>query len=70
MPQLSRLSREQEFRLERLIAHTGVERSVLVERLVCAGLAALEADCFIEDDSMLSDGRPIDQLLRESGLGA
>lgn len=70
MPQLTRLSRDQESRLERLMIQTGLERHVLIEQLVSAGLAALEADYFIEDTSLSSSDRPIDQLLRESGLGA
>ncbi|MGO2132779.1 hypothetical protein [Halomonas halocynthiae] len=69
MPKLTRLSRSQEMRLERLIAHTGLERSVLIEQLVANGLSQLETEHF-GDDMMLSGGRTIDQLLRESGLGA
>lgn len=70
MPQLTRLSRDQEARLERLIIHTGLERSVLIEKLVANGLSMLEATHFDEEDARSSGGRTIDQLLRESGLGA
>lgn len=70
MPQLTRLSRDQEARLERLIIRTGLERSALIEMLVANGLRLLEAEYFGEDDSLATDGRTIDQLLRESGLGA
>lgn len=70
MPQLTRLSRDQEARLERLIIHTGLERSVLIEQLVANGLNMLEAEYFGDDEDLSSGGRTIDQLLRESGLGA
>lgn len=70
MPQLTRLSRDQEARLERLIIHTGLERSVLIEQLVANGLNMLEAGYFGDDEDLSSGGRTIDQLLRESGLGA
>lgn len=70
MPQLTRLSRDQEARLERLIIRTGLERNELIEMLVANGLRLLEAEHFGEDDTLSTDGRTIDQLLRESGLGA
>lgn len=69
MPQLTRLSREQDVQLVRLMAQTGLERRILIDRLVSSGLAVLEAGYFIEDTSLSSNDRPIDQLLRESGLG-
>ena len=70
MPHILRLSRELEARLERLAEATGLSRSVLIERCLEGGVAALEAELLMEDAQPTRAGASIDQLLRESGLGA
>ena len=73
MPHLLRLPHDIEARLERLCQQTGMSKSELIERCVAAGLADFESQLHIEG----ADKRPsagdtpsLDQVLRESGLGA
>ncbi|MGQ7249601.1 ribbon-helix-helix protein, CopG family [Halomonas sp. V046] len=70
MPHLMRFSRELEARLERLARQTGLSKSELIERLVSEGADVLEAELLVEGAGAERAGRSIDQLLRESGLGA
>jgi len=70
MPHLIRFSRELEARLERLAQQTGLSKSELIERLVSEGADVLEAELLVEGAGAERAGRSIDQLLRESGLGA
>lgn len=69
MPHLLRFSRDLEARLERASHHTGITKAELIERLVQDGLADLETQLLIEGATPRVE-RSIDQLLRESGLGA
>lgn len=69
MPHLLRFPRDLEARLERASQHTGIAKAELIERLVQDGLADLEAQLLIEGAAPRVE-RSIDQLLRESGLGA
>ncbi|MCG6657190.1 hypothetical protein HOP52_05275 [Halomonas campisalis] len=73
MPHLLRFSHDIEARLERLCQQTGMSKSVLIERCVATGLADLESQLLVEG----AEKRPatgaapsLDQVLRESGLGA
>ena len=73
MPHLLRLSHDIEARLERLCQQTGMSKSELIERCITAGLADIESQLLVEG----AKPRPtpletpsLDQLLRESGLGA
>ncbi|RTR04952.1 ribbon-helix-helix protein, CopG family [Halomonas nitroreducens] len=70
MPHLLRLTRDQEIRLDRLAERCGLSRTELLERLVAEGLAALETELMVEGAGLRRAERSIDQLLRESGLGA
>ncbi|MFG6177216.1 hypothetical protein ACGTN6_08235 [Halomonas sp. THAF12] len=70
MPHLLRLTRDQELRLDRLADRCGLSRAELLERLVAEGLAGLETELMIEGAGLRRTERSIDQLLRESGLGA
>ncbi|MBB3140845.1 ribbon-helix-helix protein, CopG family [Halomonas organivorans] len=70
MPHLLRLTRDQEMRLDRLAERCNLSRSELLERLVAEGLASLETELMIEGAGLRRAERSIDQLLRESGLGA
>ncbi|MGM0782956.1 MAG: hypothetical protein ACQEUM_02460 [Pseudomonadota bacterium] len=72
MPHLLRFSRELETRLERLSHRTGLSKAELIERCVTMGLAELEAPLLLEGASQprLPDAPTLDQVLRESGLGA
>ncbi|MDN3555021.1 hypothetical protein [Halomonas maura] len=70
LPHLLRLTREQDIRLERLVERCGVSKTELLERLVAQGLADLETELMIEGAGVRRAERSIDQLLRESGLGA
>ncbi|ATJ82738.1 ribbon-helix-helix protein, CopG family [Halomonas beimenensis] len=70
MPHLLRLTREQEIRLERLAERCGMSKGELLERLVAQGLADLETELMLEGAGVARAERSIDQLLRESGLGA
>ncbi|XKE47304.1 ribbon-helix-helix protein, CopG family [Halomonas organivorans] len=70
MPHLLRLTREQDLRLERLAERCGMSRGELLERLVAQGLADLETELMLEGAGRPRAERSIDQLLRESGLGA
>lgn len=69
MPHLLRFPRDLEARLERASHHTGIPKAELIERLVQDGLAGLEAQLLLEGAAPRVE-RSIDQLLRESGLGA
>ncbi|PMR77471.1 hypothetical protein [Billgrantia endophytica] len=73
MPHLLRFSRDIDSRLEYLCQQTGMGKSELIERCVDVGLADFEAQLLMEG----AGRRPaqgvkpsLDQLLRESGLGA
>jgi RHH-type transcriptional regulator, rel operon repressor / antitoxin RelB len=70
MPHLLRFSRDLESRLERLCQQTGISKAELIERCVDAGLAELEAQLLVEGAGTPRAERSLDQLLRESGLGA
>ncbi|UYG09622.1 hypothetical protein [Halomonas sp. M4R1S46] len=70
MPHLLRLTRDQEIRLDRLAERCALSRTELLERLVAEGLTALETELMIEGAGLRRAERSIDQLLRESGLGA
>ncbi|PXX95294.1 hypothetical protein [Halomonas sp. LBP4] len=70
MPHLLRFSRDLEARLERLSRQTGLSKAALIERCVNDGVAALEAQLLLETAGAARAERSIDQLLRESGLGA
>ena len=69
MPHLLRFSRDLEARLERLSRQTGLSKAELIERCINDGVASLEAQLLLETAAARTE-RPIDQLLRESGLGA
>lgn len=71
MPHLLRFSRETESRLDKLCQQTGMSKAELIERCLDTGMDDLEAQLYMEGASK----RPVtktslDQLLRESGLGA
>lgn len=70
MPHLIRLSRELEERLTRLAQHTGMSKSQLIEHLVAEGASVLDAELHNEGAGPRQAERSLDQLLRESGLGA
>ncbi|MFG6137119.1 MULTISPECIES: ribbon-helix-helix protein, CopG family [Halomonas] len=70
LPHLLHLTRDQELRLERLAERCGLPRHELLERLVTEGIANLESELMIEGAGLRRAERSIDQLLRESGLGA
>jgi len=72
MPHLLRFSRDVESRLERLAQQTGMSKAELIDRCVAAGLESLEAPLLLEGlPRQPVDRAPaLDQVLRESGLGA
>lgn len=70
MPHLLRFPRDTEGRLERLSRQTGLSKTVLIERCLDDGLNGLESQLLLETPALNRVERPIDQLLRESGLGA
>ncbi|MDI5934438.1 hypothetical protein [Halomonas kalidii] len=70
MPHLLRFSRDLEARLERLSQQTGLSKAELIERCVSDGAASLETQLLLESAGTARPERSIDQLLRESGLGA
>lgn len=70
MPHLLRFSRDLEARLERLSQQTGLSKAELIERCVSDGAASLETQLLLETAGAARAERSIDQLLRESGLGA
>lgn len=70
MPHLLRFSRELEARLDRLSQQTGLGKADLIERMVADGVTDLEHQLLIEGADRRQAERSIDQLLRESGLGA
>lgn len=70
MPHLLRLPRDLESRLEQLSQQTGLSKAVLIEQCLAEGLAGLEGQLLLEGADQPRVERTIDQLLRESGLGA
>ncbi|MBN8411338.1 MULTISPECIES: ribbon-helix-helix protein, CopG family [Halomonas] len=70
MPHLLRFSRELEARLDLLAERTGMTKAALIERLVSEGAEVLEAELAQHGAGSERAERSIDQLLRESGLGA
>ncbi|MCE8019142.1 hypothetical protein HOP51_03260 [Halomonas sp. MCCC 1A11036] len=73
MPHLLRFSRDVESRLERLAQRTGKSKGELIERCLTVGMHDLESQLLLEEaiSAPLPNQRPaLDQLLRESGLGA
>jgi predicted DNA-binding protein len=73
MPHLLRFSRDIEARLERLAQSTGQSKAELIERCLGVGIGDLEAQLLLEDalnPPMAIDRPSLDQVLRESGLGA
>ncbi|MBF7051784.1 ribbon-helix-helix protein, CopG family [Halomonas sp. KAO] len=67
---LLRFSRELDRRLDALAQTTGLSKAELIERCLEGGVAALEAELMVEGAEAARAGTSIDQLLRESGLGA
>ncbi|WP_163557222.1 iron-containing alcohol dehydrogenase [Halomonas sp. NO4] len=72
MPHLLRFSRDIETRLERLAQQTGVSKAELIERCVALALEELEAPLLLEERPHRTprEAPTLDQVLRESGLGA
>lgn len=70
MPHLLRLPRELDERLEHLVQTTGLSKTLLIERCLESGVASLEAELLLEGSHSTRAATSIDQLLRESGLGA
>ncbi|GHE22777.1 hypothetical protein [Halomonas urumqiensis] len=70
MPHLLRFPRDLEMRLERLSELTGLGKAELIERCVRESVTSLETHLMIETAPPPHTERSIDQLLRESGLGA
>ena len=70
MPHLLRFSRDLEARLDFLAEKTGLSKAALIERLVSEGAEVLEAELAHAGAGSQRAERSIDQLLRESGLGA
>ncbi|MCE8038199.1 MULTISPECIES: hypothetical protein [unclassified Halomonas] len=73
MPHLLRFSRDIELRLERLSQNTGQSKGALIERCLAVGMHDMESQLLLEEAISAPSGaaRPsLDQLLRESGLGA
>ncbi|TFH86831.1 hypothetical protein EQG41_10915 [Billgrantia azerbaijanica] len=72
MPHLLRFSRDVESRLEYLAQQTGMSKAELIERCVAFGLESLEAPLLLEGAPRrpADDAPTLDQVLRESGLGA
>lgn len=69
MPHLLRFPRDLEARLEVLAEATGLGKAELITRCVEAGIHALELQLLPDGGTPLAE-RSIDQVLRESGLGA
>nr|WP_298249081.1 CopG family transcriptional regulator [uncultured Halomonas sp.] len=67
---LLRFSRELDRRLESLAQATGLSRSEVIECCLEGGVADLEAELMMEGAGPARARTSIDQLLRESGLGA
>ncbi|MDR5902033.1 hypothetical protein [Halomonas icarae] len=67
---LLRFSRELDRRLDALVQTSGLNKAELIERCLESGVAALEAELMMEGAEAARGGTSIDQLLRESGLGA
>ena len=72
MPHLLWFSRDTASRLERLDKSTGKSKKELIEGCLAMGMSELESRLLLEE-SVNTPPRvetPINQLLRESGLGA
>jgi predicted DNA-binding protein len=69
MPHLLRFSRDLEARLDALAEASGLGKAELITRCVEGGILALEHQLLPESAAPLAE-RSIDQVLRESGLGA
>ena len=73
MPHLLRLPRETETRLEHLCRQTGLSKTELIERCIGIGMDDLETQLHMESAARQparTSETSLDQLLRESGLGA
>jgi len=70
MPHLLRFSRDLEARLDALAEASGLGKAELITRCVEGGILALEHQLLAESGAAPLAERSIDQVLRESGLGA
>ncbi|MBE0490046.1 MAG: hypothetical protein IBX53_13315 [Halomonas sp.] len=70
MPHLLRFPRDLEARLDVLAGATGLGKAELITRCVEVGVQALEHQRPAEGGGARLAERSIDQVLRESGLGA
>ncbi|MGJ7456182.1 hypothetical protein ACR80S_11080 [Halomonas sp. MA07-2] len=70
MPHLLRFSRDLEARFDVLAEATGLGKTELITRCVEVGVQALEHQLLVERGGAPLAERSIDQVLRESGLGA
>lgn len=72
MPHLLWFSRDIESRLERLAQSTGKSKKELITGCLAMGMSELESRLLLEESvsAVPRVTTPIDQLLRESGLGA
>ncbi|MCA1769197.1 MAG: hypothetical protein LC652_04325 [Halomonas sp.] len=70
MPHLLRFSRELEDRLDVIAEATGLGKTELITRCVEGGIQALEHQLLPQGRDAPRAERSIDQILRESGLGA
>lgn len=70
MPHLLRFPRELEARLDVIAEATGLGKTELITRCVESGILALEQQLLPESGVTPQTERSIDQILRESGLGA
>lgn len=70
MPHLLRFSRELEARLDVIAEATGLGKAELITRCVEGGIQALEHQLLPDGGGPPRTERSIDQVLRESGLGA
>ncbi|QTF91042.1 hypothetical protein [Halomonas sp. BM-2019] len=69
MPHLLRFSRDLEARLDALVEATGQGKAALITRCVESGIGTLE-ERLLPGHPAAVETRSIDQVLRESGLGA
>lgn len=71
MPHLLRFSRETESRLDHICQQTGLSKAELIERCLGIGMDDLESQLHMEGAGKRpSTETSLDQVLRESGLGA
>ena len=73
MLHLLRFPRDIESRLEQLAQSTGRSKGELIERCLASGMHELEVQLLLEEAvsaPVVVDTPSLDQLLRESGLGA